>query len=88
MLTKFGGEFFARRAGTSWDNADRLGNEGMKKAGVRFDTANQTFIKDVQVKAQPIIENWINEVKEKRNMDGAMLLREFHDELKRVAAGE
>jgi hypothetical protein len=60
----------------------------MKKAGVRFDTANQTFIKDVQVKAQPIIENWINEVKEKRNMDGAMLLREFHDELKRVAAGE
>jgi len=88
LLTRFGGEAFARRAGKSWDNADRLGNEGMKKAGVRFDMANQTFIKEIQVKARPIIQNWINEVKEKRNMDGAMLLREFHDELKRVAAGE
>jgi TRAP-type transport system periplasmic protein len=88
LLTRFGGESFARRAGRSWDNADRLGNEGMKKAGVRFDTANRTFIEEVQAKAQPIIQNWINEVKEKRNMDGAMLLRRFHDELKRVAAGE
>jgi hypothetical protein len=26
-------------------------------------------------------------VREKRNMDGAMLLQEFHDELARVAAG-
>ncbi|MEA2809373.1 MAG: TRAP-type transport system periplasmic protein [Rhodospirillaceae bacterium] len=88
LLTRFGSDAFARRAGKSWDNADRLGNEGMKKAGVRFDTANQTFIKEIQVKAQPIIQNWINEVKEKRNMDGATLLREFDDELKRVAAGE
>jgi TRAP-type C4-dicarboxylate transport system substrate-binding protein len=88
LLTRFGGELFARRAGKSWDNADRLGNEGMKKAGVRFDAANQAFIKEVEVKARPVIQNWINEVKEKRNMDGAMLLREFHDELKRVAAGE
>jgi TRAP-type C4-dicarboxylate transport system substrate-binding protein len=88
LLSRFGGESFARRAGKSWDNADRLGNEGMKKAGVRFDTANQTFIEEVQAKAQPIIQNWVNEVKEKRNIDGAMLLREFHDELKRVAAGE
>jgi TRAP-type transport system periplasmic protein len=88
LLTKFGGESFARRAGKSWDKADRLGNDGMKKAGVRFDVADQTFVGEVQAKAQPIIRNWINEVKEKRNMDGAMLLREFHQELKRVAGGE
>jgi TRAP-type C4-dicarboxylate transport system substrate-binding protein len=88
LIARFGGESFARRAGKSWDNADRLGNEGMKKAGVHFDTANQMFIEEVQTKAQPIVQNWSNEVKEKRNMDGAMLLREFHDEVKRVAAGE
>ena len=70
--------------------ADRLGFKQlfMKKAGVHFDTANQMFIEEVQTKAQPIVQNWINEVKEKRNMDGAMLLREFHDEVKRVAAGD
>ena len=60
----------------------------MKKAGVRFDMADQMFVGEVRAKAQPIIRNWINEVKEKRNMDGAILLREFHGELKRVSAGE
>ena len=88
MLTKFGGESFARRAGKSWDDADRLANESMKTSGVQFDIANQALVEAVQAKAQPVIRRWIDEVREKRNMDGALLLREFHGELKRVAAGE
>jgi TRAP-type transport system periplasmic protein len=88
LITKFGGEHLARRAGKSWDDADRLGNEAMKKAGVQVDAASPTFVKEMQAKAQPMIDAWLMEVKEKRHVDGAMLLREFHDELKRVAAGE
>jgi TRAP-type C4-dicarboxylate transport system substrate-binding protein len=87
LLTRFGGEYLARRAGKSWDEADRLGNAGMKEAGVHFETASPTFMREVQAKAQPVIQAWIGRVKEKRNMDGAMLLRVFHEELERVAVG-
>ena len=88
LLDKFGGEYLARRAGKSWDNVDRLGNEGMKKAGVQIETPGPALVKDIQEKAQPVIQNWIKEVKEKRNMDGAMLLKEFHAELKRTASSK
>src|SRR5258707_335239 len=88
LLTKFGGEYLARRAGKSWDNVDRIGNEGLKKAGAQIDTPNAALVNEIQAKAQPVIQGWIKEAKEKRNMDGAMLLKEFHAELKRAAAGQ
>jgi TRAP-type C4-dicarboxylate transport system substrate-binding protein len=87
-ILKSSGEYLARRAGKSWDNVDRLGNEGMKKAGVQIEVPNAALVKDIQAKSQPVIENWIKEVKEKRNMDGAALLKEFHAELKTVASGK
>ena len=88
LILKFSGEYLARRAGKSWDNVDRLGNEGMKKAGVQIEVPNAALIKDIQARSQPVIDNWIKEVKEKRSMDGTALLREFHAELKNVAAGK
>jgi len=88
LISQFGGEYLARRAGKSWDNVDRLGNEGMKKAGVRIDQANPALVKEIQSKAQPVIQAWVRDAKEKRNIDGAMVLKEFHEELKRVAAGK
>lgn len=87
-ILKFSGEYLARRAGKSWDNVDRLGNEGMKKAGVQIEVPGPALVKDIQAKSQPVIDNWIKEVKEKRNMDGAALLNEFHAELKTVASGK
>jgi TRAP-type transport system periplasmic protein len=88
LILKYSGEYLARRTGKSWDNADRLGNEGMKKAGVQIEVPNAALIKDIQAKSQPVIDNWIKEVKEKRNMDGAALLKEFHAELKHAASGK
>ncbi len=88
VISKFDGEYLARRAGKSWDNVDRLGNEGMKKAGVQIDQANPALVKEIQSKAQPVIQAWLKDAKEKRNIDGAMVLKEFHEELKRVAAGK
>src|SRR5947209_13637680 len=76
LISKFGGEYLARRAGKSWDNVDRLGNEGMKKAGVQIEQANPALVKDIQSKAQPVIQAWVRDAKEKRNIDGDMVLRE------------
>ncbi len=87
-ILKFSGEYLARRAGTSWDNVDRLGNEGMKKAGVQIEVPNAALIRDIQAKSRPVIDNWIAEVKAKRNMDGAALLNQFHAELKTAASGK
>jgi TRAP-type C4-dicarboxylate transport system substrate-binding protein len=86
-IMKFSGEYLARRAGKSWDNVDRVGNEGMKKAGVQIETPSAALVKDIQAKSQPVIDNWIAEVKAKRNLDGAALLKQFHAELKTAAAG-
>jgi TRAP-type transport system periplasmic protein len=88
LILKYSGEYLARRAGKSWDNVDRLGNEGMKKAGVQIDVPDAALVKDIQAKSQPVIDNWIKEVKEKRNMDGAALLKEFHADLKAAASGK
>ena len=88
LLTKFSGEYLARRAGKSMDNADRLGNERMQNAGVKFETANPALVKEIQANAEPVVQEWVKQVREKRDMDGAMLLREFHAELMRATAGE
>jgi TRAP-type transport system periplasmic protein len=88
LITRFGGEYLARRAGKAWDNADRLGYEAMKEAGVQIDEASGPLVAEIDAKAKPMIAAWIAEVREKRHADGAMLLRAFHEELKRVAAGE
>jgi TRAP-type C4-dicarboxylate transport system substrate-binding protein len=88
LISEFGGEPFARRAGRAWDDADRLGHAAMRKAGVRIDTASPAFIEELRAKARPMLGTWIRDVKERRGMDGAMLLEVFEDELRRVADGE
>jgi hypothetical protein len=49
----------------------------MKKAGVQIDSASPAFVWDIQAKAQPMIDAWIKDVRDQRNLDGAMLLNEF-----------
>jgi len=88
LITKFGGEYFARRAGRAWDNADRLGNEAMNSAGVKVAFASSALIGEMQVNSQQVIDAWCAEVKEKRGLDGKALLEEFAHELKRVDEGQ
>jgi TRAP-type C4-dicarboxylate transport system substrate-binding protein len=85
LITGFGREYLARRAGKTWDEADRLGNAGMKEAGVQIDAASPAFVRDIQAKAQPMIDAWIREVRDRRNLDGARLLDDFREEVQRVA---
>jgi TRAP-type transport system periplasmic protein len=85
LFARFGGEHLARRAGKMWDDADRQGREAMNKAAVQVNVASAELVKEVQARTQPMIGAWIAEVAEKRKFDGVILLREFHQEIARVA---
>jgi TRAP-type C4-dicarboxylate transport system substrate-binding protein len=86
-IAKLSGEHIARFAGKSWDNADRIGLEAMKKANVKIVNADAALVKEVQTRSAPIIDDWIKKAGAK-GVDGAKVLAEFRAELKNVAAGK
>jgi TRAP-type C4-dicarboxylate transport system substrate-binding protein len=86
-ILKLSGEHIARSAGKSWDNADRLGLEAMKKANVKIVNADAALVKEVQTRSAPIIDDWVKKASAK-GVDGAKVLAEFRAELKNVAAGK
>jgi len=86
-IEKLAGEHIARLAGASWDEADRKGMEALKKSGVKIVEANPAFVAEVKKRSAPIIEDWIVKANAK-GIDAVKILAEFHDELKKVAAGK
>ncbi len=86
-LDKLGYEALARHAGKSWDNADKLGIEGLKKANVPIVDASPALIAEAQKRSGPIIDEWIKGAGAK-GVDGKAMLNEFREELKKVAAGK
>jgi TRAP-type C4-dicarboxylate transport system substrate-binding protein len=86
-IDKLGYEHLARFAGKSWDEADRVGLEAMKKAGVPVVNADPAFVAEVRKRSAPIIDDWVKKANAK-GLDGAKILAEFHEELKKVAAGK
>jgi TRAP-type C4-dicarboxylate transport system substrate-binding protein len=86
-IEKISGEHIARMAGASWDEADKKGLEAAKKAGIKVVTASPAFAAEVQKRSAPILEDWVKQASAK-GVDGARILAEFHEELKKVAAGQ
>ena len=86
-INKLGGEALARHAGKSWDVADKIGLEVLKKANTKIVNADAALVKEVQTRSAPIIDDWIKKANAK-GVDGAKILAEFHAELKNVAAGK
>jgi TRAP-type C4-dicarboxylate transport system substrate-binding protein len=86
-LEKISGEYVARLAGNSWDEADRKGLEQLKKSGVKIVNADAELVAEVKKRSAPIIEGWIKQASAK-GVDAAKVLSEFRDELKKVAAGK
>ncbi len=84
-IEKLSKEHVAITCGKSWDAADQRGLEGLKKAGAKIDTANPAFVKDVMAKAKVLDDEWIQAANAK-GVDGAKVLAEFRQELKKVAA--
>jgi TRAP-type C4-dicarboxylate transport system substrate-binding protein len=86
ILEKMGGEAAARSNGKSWDTADQVGLEALKKAAVKIENAPPGFVREVMSHAKQLDAEWIRAANGK-GVDGAKVLAEFREELKKVAAG-
>jgi len=84
-IEKLSGEYLARMAGRSWDEADKRGMEALKKSGVKIVNADPAFVAEVQKRSAPIIDDWVKKASAK-GIDAAKILAEFRAELKKVAA--
>jgi TRAP-type C4-dicarboxylate transport system substrate-binding protein len=81
------GEALARLAGQAWDAADKGGMEALRAAGVNIQQASPAFIAEVRTRTEPLANNWIQAANAK-GLEGAKVLAEFREELKRVAEGK
>jgi TRAP-type C4-dicarboxylate transport system substrate-binding protein len=86
-IEKISGEHIARLAGRSWDEADQKGMEALKKSGVKIVNANPEFVAEVRKRSAPIVDDWIKKASAK-GVEASKILTEFHEELKKVAAGK
>ena len=86
-IEKLSGEYIARLAGKSWDDADQRGLEALKKSGVKIVHASPAFVAEVKKRSAPIVDDWITKASA-RGVDAARILAEFREELKKVAAGQ
>src|SRR5216110_533309 len=86
-IEKISGEWIARLAGNSWDEADRKGLEAIKTSGVKIVNADAALVAEVKKRSAPIVEDWVQKASA-RGLDGAGILAEFREELKKVAAGK
>jgi TRAP-type C4-dicarboxylate transport system substrate-binding protein len=86
-ITSVSGEALARLAGKAWDAADNAGIEEMRKAGIQISEASPELVKGVQERAKPLEQKWVKDATAK-GIDGAKVLAEFREEVKRVADGK
>jgi len=87
IVEKMSGEAAARSNGKSWDNADKVGLDALKAAGANIVTADAAMRAEAQKRSGPIIEDWIQKANAK-GINAKAVLAEFHEELKKVAAGK
>jgi TRAP-type transport system periplasmic protein len=86
-INSVSGEALARLAGKAWDAADNAALEEMKRVGMQVGEASPELIKGVQDRAKVIEDKWVKDATAK-GVDGAKVLAEFREEVKRVAAGK
>ena len=86
-IEKISGEWIARHAGKSWDDADQKGLDALKKSGVKIVNANSEMVAEVRKRSAPIIDEWVQKASAK-GVDGGKILAEFREELKKAAAGK
>jgi len=56
LIGKFGGDISRGVPGKSWDNVDRVGNEGNEESGRADRPGEPALVKEIQSKAQPVIQ--------------------------------
>ena len=86
-ITSVSGEALAKLAGNAWDATDAAALEEMKRAGIQISTPPPELLKGIQERAKAIDDKWVKNATAK-GIDGAKVLAEFREELKRVSAGQ
>ena len=86
-ITSLSGEALAVLAGKAWDATDAAALEEMKRVGIQISTPSPEFVNDVQGRAKAINDKWVKDATAK-GVDGAKVVAEFREEVKRVAAGQ
>ena len=81
------GEALARLAGKAWDTTDRAALELMKQANIQIQDSSPELVKGVQERSKAIIDKW-KAAATAKGIDGDKVFAEFHEELKRVSAGQ
>ena len=87
LIDKFSGEYTARSNGKSWDAADKVGLDALKAANASIVQADATMAAEAKKRSGPITEDWIKKASAKVP-NAKAILDEFHEELKKVAAGK
>ena len=87
IILSLSGEKLARMVGKSWDDADKIGMEAMKAAGVTITPATANLVKAVADRSKVLDAEWIKAATAK-GVDGAKALADFREEVRKVAAGQ
>jgi TRAP-type C4-dicarboxylate transport system substrate-binding protein len=87
IIEKHSYEYAARSNGQSWDRADKVGLEALKKAGANIVTADAAMQAEAKKRSGPIIEDWVKKASAKVP-NARQALEEFHAELKKLSAGK
>jgi TRAP-type C4-dicarboxylate transport system substrate-binding protein len=87
IIEKHSYEYAARSNGQSWDRADQVGIQALKKANVKIAQATPAFVAEVRKLSAPIIDDWIKKANAK-GVDAKGALEEFRAEIKKLSAGK
>jgi len=86
-IMSISGEKLARAAAREWDAQDRHAKAVMGAAGVQIIQASPELVEAVRKASDETEQAWIA-VANSHGLDGARILAEFRDEIKKVAAGK
>lgn len=86
-INRISGEALARAVGKAWDKNAGAGFDAFKAAGGQIIAADAALVKAVADRTARFEQEWVKAVNEK-GMNGAAIVTEYRNELKKVAAGQ
>lgn len=85
VINSWSGERFARHAGRSWDNKDKLAYEYVQKTPIQSVTADQAFVSNLLARSKVFEDAWVAEAKQK-GVDGVAVMKELREEIAKITA--
>jgi len=83
-VDELSGEVASRMFGQSWDKVDRRGLAFMQAAGVQISKADPSFVKVVNEKVAPLVDNWAKAAEAKGMKDPKKALADLRAEIAKL----